>query len=295
MTNQACILNMIPSGVLPRVYASRFDNQTGALTFTLYDGVIPFTIPAGAAVLINGTKPDGKGFSYSAANWSGNTVVCNVTRQMTACEGDVVCELRVRTETDIIGSINFILHVEPSALADDGIISETEIPLIEQAIDIAANLQEYIQETLDAADTATDAADAATAAAARSEVINTNVEGIYGQLTSATAAANAAAGAANAAAEVIEDLSATANTLAEGASATASYNPSTGVITFGIPRGATGASGVTTPLEGFFTMYVDEDGYLWAVSQTDLSDKFYYDDSTGILYYVTSDGGNNNG
>lgn len=287
MTNQACILNMIPSGVLPRVYASRFDNHTEALTFTLYNGAVPFMIPAGAAVLINGTKPDGTGFSYSAASWSGNTAVCNVTRQMTAVEGDVICELRIRTETEIIGSINFILRVEPSALADDGIISESEIPLIEQAVEIAANLQEFIQETKDAAETASDAADAATAAAARSEVINTNVEGIYGQLTSATAAANAAAESANDAADAIGNISARANTLAAGSSATASYNQNTGVMTFGIPRGPAGESGIMVSAIGMFTMSVDSDGnlYVYSSNESDIGSAFSYDSQTGNLYY----------
>lgn len=203
---------------MPVVYASQYDNQTNALIFELYNGDEPFDVPSGAAVLINGTKPpvDGQltGFSYSAASISGNRVVCNVTQQMTAVPGNVLCELRIRTATQIIGSVNFVLKVERSALNDDTVLSETQIPLIEQAIDIAANLADYIDTAVQSAETATDAAETATAAAQRSEVINTNVEGIYDQLTAATAAANAAAQAANAAADTLEDLSATATTLA---------------------------------------------------------------------------------
>lgn len=294
MTTQIIKLNLIPGGVMPVVYASQYDNQTNALVFELYNGDEPFTVPSGAAVLINGTKPpvDGQvtGFSYSAASISGNRVVCNVTQQMTAVPGNVLCELRVRTATQIIGSVNFILMVERSALNDDTVLSETQIPLIEQAIDIAANLADYIDTAVQSAETATDAAETATAAAQRSEVINTNVEGIYGQLTAATAAANAAAEAANAAADTLEDLSATATTLAAGSSATASYDPSTGVMSFGIPKGDKGDSGITTPLTGFFTMWVDSNGDLYAASQTDLSDAFSYDSTTGNLYYLTEDG-----
>lgn len=294
MTTQTIRLNMIPGGVMPVVYASQYDNQTNALIFELYNGDEPFDVPSGAAVLINGTKPpvDGQltGFSYSAASISGNRVVCNVTQQMTAVPGNVLCELRIRTATQIIGSVNFVLKVERSALNDDTVLSETQIPLIEQAIDIAANLADYIDTAVQSAETATDAAETATAAAQRSEVINTNVEGIYNQLTAATAAANAAAQAANAAADTLEDLSATATTLAAGSSATASYNPSTGVMSFGIPKGDKGDSGITTPLTGFFTMWVDSNGDLYAASQTDLSDAFSYDSTTGNLYYLTEDG-----
>ena len=257
----------------------------------MYDGDTPFVIPTGAAVLINGTKPDGTGFSYSAASWSGNTVVCNVTTQMTAVQGDILCELRIRTSSQIIGSLNFVLRVEPSALDDDSVISETEIPLIEQAVEIAANLADYIQTAVDSAETATDAATAAAASEARSEIINTNVEGIYDNLTDATAAANTAAAAANTAAGNLSNISATANTLAAGTPATASYNAANQVFTFGIPRGATGASGVTTPLTGFFTMWVDPDtGDLYAAAETDMSDFFDYDSETGNLYFITEDG-----
>lgn len=291
MTNQTCILNMIPSGVMPRIYASQYDKQTNAITFSLYDGITPFTIPSGAAVLINGTKPDKKGFSYSAASWSGNTVICNVTTQMTAVDGEVLCELRIRTQADIIGSMNFLLVVEKSALKDDSVLSETQIPLIEQAIEIAANLADYIQTAVDSATTATEAAETATAAAERSEVINTNVEGIYGNLTTATAAANAAANAANAAADTIDNLSATATTLAEGASATASYDSGTRVITFGIPRGATGQSGVYTAISGMFAMSVDSAGNLYAHCNNGelTADNFRYDSETGNLYYVITE------
>lgn len=287
MTQQTIILNMIPNGPLPIVYASKYDNQTNAVIFELYEDGLSFTLPDGAAVLINGTKPDGTGFSYSAASWSGSTVVCNITTQMTAIQGDVLCELRIRTSSQIIGSLNFILRVEPSALDDDTVLSETEIPLIEQAIEIAANLAEYIQTAVDSASTAVAAAEDAEYSKNRSETINTNVEGIYDNLTAATAAANAAAEAAEDAAAALSGISATATTLSPGSSATASYNSSTKVFTFGIPTGANGASGVTTPLTGFFTMYVTPAGDLYVSAQEDISDFFSYDSETGNLYYVT--------
>lgn len=292
MTQQTIILNMIPNGPLPIVYASKYDNQTNAVTFHLYNDDLAFTLPDGAAVLINGTKPDGKGFSYSAASWSGSTVVCNITTQMTAVKGDVLCELRIRTSSQIIGSLNFILRVEPSALDDDSVLSETDIPLIEQAIEIAANLADYIQTAVDSATTATAAAAAATAAAQRSEIINTNVEGIYDDLVDATAAANEAAEAATDAADALSNLSATANTLTPGSSATAVYDPATKRFTFGIPRGATGASGVYTEISGWFAMSVDANGDLYAhCNNSELTAaNFNYNSETGDLYYVIPEG-----
>lgn len=280
---------------MPVVYASQYDNQTDALVFKLYNGDVTYSVPGGTAVLINGTKPiyDGEvtGFSYSAASISGNTVVCNVTTQMTAVVGDVLCELRLRTATQIIGSINFILRVEKAALNDDTVLSETEIPLIEQAVEIAANLADYIQTATDAAETATAAAEDAADSAAQAAVDAANVNAQYSALETVKSNANAAAQAAEDAADALSNISATATSLSAGSSATASYNASTQVFSFGIPRGATGASGVTTPAAGWFTMWVDPDtGDLYAASQEDMSDYFSYDSTTGNLYFLTEDG-----
>ena len=51
-------------------------------------------------------------------------------------------------------------------------------------------------------------------------------------------------------------------------------------------KGDRGDSGVTTPINGFFTMYVDGDGNLWVLSEDDLTNTFEYDEITGNLYFV---------
>ena len=51
-------------------------------------------------------------------------------------------------------------------------------------------------------------------------------------------------------------------------------------------KGDRGDSGITTPINGFFTMYVDGDGNLWVLSETDMSNTFEYDEATGNLYFV---------
>lgn len=303
MYTQNTNLSVIPSGVRPVVPCSQYDNQLQAIRFNLYKEGTPFTIPSGAAVLINGYKPDNTAFSYAATATSGNTATFSVTQQMTAVAGDVECELRVRTASEIIGTLNFILRVEPAPLHDDSVLSDTDIPLIEQAVDIAANLAEYIQQTLDAASAAsasaqaaaTSATDAATEAAS-AEVNAQNIYDMYDSINAAKTAANSAAQNANNAASLLTGITAQANTLAAGSSATVTYDATNKRFTFGIPKGDKGdEGGVSAPISGFFTMYVDDDGYLWAVSQDDVSDMFYYDDTEGVLYFVTDDGGNNNG
>lgn len=295
MYTQETNLNVVPSGVRPVIHCSQYDNNLSAIRFKLYKNNTEFVIPTGAAVIINGYKPDNTGFSYAASAISGNTATINVTQQMTAIAGDVLCELRVRTESQIIGTLNFVLRVEPAPLTDDTILSETDIPLIEQAVDIAANLAEYIQATYDnaaaakasaeaaaasATDAATDAASAASDAA--------SVQELYDSIETAKANANAAAENANAAAEDLTGFSATANTLEAGASATAAYNASTKRFTFGIPRGPKGDSGIQTQISGLFAMSVDGDGNLYAHCNSDelTAANFRYESDTGALYYV---------
>lgn len=297
MYTQTHDLNVIPTGVRPVVHVSQYDNQVQALRFLLYKENAPFTIPSGAAVLINGLKPDNTGFSYAATATSGNTATFAVTQQMTAVAGSIECELRVRTASEIIGTLNFTIEVEEAPLHDDSVLSETDIPLIEQAVDIAANLAEYIQQTLDAAEAASASANAAAASAtdaatdaASAASDAASVQNLYDSIETAKQGANAAAQAANAAAAGLNNITAQANTLQPGASATASYDATSKRFTFGIPQGANGASGVTTPLLGFFTMWVDTNGDLYVAAADDMSDYFSYDSETGNLYYLTEDG-----
>ena len=299
MYTQTHDLNVIPTGVRPVVHVSQYDNQVQALRFLLYKENAPFTIPSGAAVLINGLKPDNTGFSYAATATSGNTATFAVTQQMTAVAGSIECELRVRTASEIIGTLNFTIEVEEAPLHDDSVLSETDIPLIEQAVDIAANLAEYIQQTLDAAEAASASANAAAASAtdaatdaASAASDAASVQNLYDSIETAKQGANAAAQAANAAAASLSGMTATANTLQPGASATATYNATTKVFTFGIPQGATGASGIQTQISGLFAMSVDENGNLYAHCNNNelTAANFRYDTDTGDLYYVIPEG-----
>lgn len=294
MYTQNINLSVIPSGVRPVIPCSQYDNQLQALRFTLYKEGASFTIPNNAAVIINGYKPDNTAFSYAATAISGNVVTFAVTQQMTAVAGDVVCELRVRTEGEIIGTLNFILRVEPAPLQDDTVLSETDIPLIEQAIDIAANLAEYIQATYDNAEAAEASANAAAASAtaattdaASAASDAASVQELYDSIETAKTNANTAAAAANAAAANLSGITAEAESLEYDEAATAEYNAANKKFTFGIPAGVPGAPGIGVPTSGVFWMYVDAKSDLYVVyNDPARPPKFRYDPSTGALYYI---------
>ena len=146
MTSQTINLDLIPKGVPPIVYVSQYDKGQIWL-FNILKGGEPFTIPVGASVTIQGTKKDNYGFQY-ACTYSGNVVTAEETQQMTVLAGDTPAEIRISIDdaAKIIGSLNFIIRVEPAALSDDTIISDTDISMLEQAIELAEKVPEIIQE-----------------------------------------------------------------------------------------------------------------------------------------------------
>ena len=135
MITKTTYLDMTPGGVPPVIHVSQYDADEDALVFNLYNGSTPFT--AGTTATIEGTKPDMTGFTY-AASYSDNVVTADLTEQMTAVAGAVVCEVRITDGSNVVGTQNFVLSVEPAALSDGTVISDTDIPLLQQAIDAAA-------------------------------------------------------------------------------------------------------------------------------------------------------------
>lgn len=175
MITQAINLNLIPGQVLPRVNVSQYDSGTRTLQMTLFNGEQIFNVPNGASGFIQGTKPDRTGFQYAATVTAGsNIVTIDITQQMTAVKGEVVCELVLANDDDRIATVNFIIYVEPAALADDTIISETELPLIEEAAELAQEIGPIVEQVEADANRAETAADNAELWASRNPYIGQN-------------------------------------------------------------------------------------------------------------------------
>lgn len=137
MITQSINLNLIPGGVLPRFNVSQYDKGSRALQFNLFFGSLPFEVPEGSTVTIQGTKKDMTGFQYPCT-YQGSLVVSDLYDQMTVLAGEVTTELVITdTSLNILGTCNFIIDVEQAALSKDIPISETELPLLQQAIQAA--------------------------------------------------------------------------------------------------------------------------------------------------------------
>ena len=139
MITQTFNLNLIPESSPVVIHCDQYDKGTGRLIVKLYEGDVAYT-PTGTAV-IQGTKPDGKGFTYSAT-LSGNTVTADLTEQMSAVAGRVRCQIVVTESTGRTGTFVFILDVQRSALPANTDLSESDYQLIEQAIQDAQDAVE---------------------------------------------------------------------------------------------------------------------------------------------------------
>ena len=216
-------LSITPGGIPPVIHLSQYDKTARTLSFLLVDETGTYTVPSGASATIRGTKPDHTGFMYGCTIY-GTTVSVAVQDQMTVCAGRVSCELRIAgSDGSILGTANFWLAIEATALADDVPVSKTDLPLVEKA---AENI-----------DTATAAAKTATAKANEAT-------------SSATAAANSASAAADSATKSAD--SATASAASAEAAAASEKNAMSAT-----PDGYSKLAETFNALG----LYVDSDGY----------------------------------
>ena len=135
MITQSCNLNLVPGIVLPRINVVQYDYGSRVLKFPIWDGEQRFTLTGAMSARIQGTKPDRLGFDYAATiDTSNNIVTADLTQQMTVIRGEVVCGIVLMKSNERIGTLNFILDVQPAALNDDTSTSESVLPdIIDQA------------------------------------------------------------------------------------------------------------------------------------------------------------------
>lgn len=124
------------------VNCSQYDSLFRVIQFNLFNGNSIYSIPEGSVVTIRGTKKDNTGFEYECGFYN-NVVTFPIRDQITIYPGKVPAELRIVNDGDIIGSWNFLFLVEESPLTNDTIISETQLPLLESALQAASEAENY--------------------------------------------------------------------------------------------------------------------------------------------------------
>lgn len=153
MVTQEIDLNLIPSSEPVVVHLSQYDEGYHRLICHLYAGAVPYE-PVSSTVKVQGTKPDKHGFQYYC-DIDGSTVYVDINLQMTACMGRVPTQLIVTESTGVTGSFAFVLDVQESTLVLDVDISETDIPILTEEAQEAA--QRSVQAAAQSAESAAEA------------------------------------------------------------------------------------------------------------------------------------------
>ena len=129
MITQSTNLNLIPGKVLPRVNAVQYDYGSRILEFPIWNGEQRFILTGAMTARIQGTKPDRLGFDYAATvDTTNNIITADLTNQMTPISGEVMCEIVLKKSNERIGTLNFVLVVQPAALNDQTSTSKSDLP-----------------------------------------------------------------------------------------------------------------------------------------------------------------------
>lgn len=153
-------INMTPDTILPYLKLSQYDVGR-EISFVMKDGSEEYTVPSGATVKLEGTKPSGFGFTITC-EVNGSTATAVTTAGMTDEWGTVVAELVVRQGDNRLGSSNVRFDIErsphPEGTTDGSaevIISELTI-LVERAEAAAESVHSLTvsSQTLDSSEQA---------------------------------------------------------------------------------------------------------------------------------------------
>ena len=135
-------LDLIPGKKMPSLHASQYDDgrEHG---IDLFENGIAYKLDGTETLTINERKVDNNICSMDIENTfsDSNHIVFASTEQMCAVWGNNICELVIAKGEKTIGTLNFILEVEPSP-TEGGNESESEIKNLNRQID------EHIDEVL---------------------------------------------------------------------------------------------------------------------------------------------------
>ena len=152
MALERIILNIIPAGDMPVFHCSQYETGRPVIIDLVSSDDDAFLVGEGVSVELHCRKCDDTIVTMEPDEVDNNTVTFVTSEQLTACPGDNLCELVLYADTDpvqTIGTLNFILHVEPDPLAG-GLTSESEITNLTQQIeDIAQEVigNDYYNKT----------------------------------------------------------------------------------------------------------------------------------------------------
>ena len=132
--------------IVPDSYPQTIRYSQGDVGREFKINVVGFTIPTGATVKIQATKPSGFGFSV-AGTVVGNAVSFTTTAIMTDEAGRFPAELEITKDSVVIGTANFIMWGEANPHPDGTIDGNAEsvIPILTQLVEEIENSNARIE------------------------------------------------------------------------------------------------------------------------------------------------------
>ncbi len=179
----------------PTVTLSQFDRNSRRLIFELHEenGDL-YTIPENATAALFGTKPDATSFAYEMTVEDENSVSILLPQQASTVAGEYPAEVILYdSQSDRLGSANFYFLVESSAADEQGMASETDIPIFTDLVaQAAASASAASGSAQNASESAGAAAQSAENAAGSAQVAAQSEEMARGYSSSAQDAKEAA-------------------------------------------------------------------------------------------------------
>lgn len=140
MVYQELDINLFYTGGPPQwAYITQGDTTLGGFKFNIINGSEYWTIPGNTVFYLNGSRPDGHGFSYPCT-WSGHTVTCAVEESMSDYAGEVPCVLVVYDENgNQVGSQQLMVYVKRNPMSSVK-LEANDFKTLEAAIAAAATV-----------------------------------------------------------------------------------------------------------------------------------------------------------
>ena len=126
------LLNLIPGACSPEVHLSQYDKGR-AIPFKLAEGKSAYTVPEGAEIVVQATKPSGLGFVVPVT-FDGDTATMTITETMSNEYGRFPAELSITSNGNKIGTANFVMNIERSPHPEGTIDGDAESLLPELAL-----------------------------------------------------------------------------------------------------------------------------------------------------------------
>lgn len=150
MVEQNYSISTVKNTVPPKVKMSQYDTSSRTITFSVVDGSGASVDLTGKSVTVEGTRIDGHAFVV-ACTVSGSTVSFVETADITNEAGDHAAELVIRENGERLGTMNFVIGVEPAAMDENSSVTPEDQSLFEQLYTSIDDAEAEIDTAKDAA------------------------------------------------------------------------------------------------------------------------------------------------